>query len=96
MGGSGLTDQGQLQVFPKRYLDVYAKLAPPAVAANPFPPARSPFVAWGGVMQEISEYTNIVAAKRGNVTQVCPCVLWAWAGGGALQPWLLTALPQSS
>lgn len=56
------------QVFPKKYLDLYANVTAPEVASNPFPPKGSPTVAWGGVMQEISEYSNIQAAKGDNKT----------------------------
>ena len=57
------------QVFPRKYLDLYAGIAMPRVASNPFPPTGSPFMAWGGVMQEISEYSNIISAKQSNDTQ---------------------------
>ena len=56
------------QVFPKRYLDMYAGLPAPKPAANPFAPVGSPSVAWAGVMAEISEYSNIQQAKGGNHT----------------------------
>lgn len=57
------------QVFPRKYLDLYAGVPMPRVASNPFPPTGSPFMAWGGVMQEISEYSNIISAKGSNKTQ---------------------------
>eukprot|EP01043_Picozoa_sp_COSAG02_P041095 COSAG02_NODE_3380_length_6838_cov_9.133699_10_plen_453_part_00 len=57
------------QVFPRKYLDLYAGVPMPRIASNPFPPTRSPFMAWGGVMQEISEYSNIISAKGSNRTQ---------------------------
>ena len=56
------------QVFPKRYLDMYAGLPAPKPAANPFAPVGSPSVAWASVMAEISEYSNIEQAKGGNHT----------------------------
>lgn len=57
------------QVFPEKYLQIYAKISPPSLATNPFPPIGSPSVATAGFMQEISEYTNIVASKYGNTTK---------------------------
>ena len=57
------------QVFPKQYLDMYAGTPLPRVASNPFPPKGSPPIAWASVMQEISEYSNIISAKGVNTTQ---------------------------
>ena len=53
-------------VFPKQYLEMYANVHAPQLASNPFAPTNSPRVAWGGVMQEISEYADIVSARHGN------------------------------
>jgi iduronate 2-sulfatase len=68
MLGVGFLKPHLPQVFPKKYLDMYTGLKLPTLAANPFPPKGSPVVAWGDVMQEISEYSNIVDAKQGNTT----------------------------
>lgn len=47
------------QVFPKKYLDLYANASFPHVASNPYPPEGAPSMAYMEMTQEISEYSNI-------------------------------------